>query len=378
MGARTSFADFIEGNVGKITDEAEAFAASQMPDGIHLDKEALRDHIPEILAFIASDMRTGQNELQRRAKSRGSSPTDEGTSAAHLHGRLRAKSGFSIDQMVAEYRAIRASVLRLWVAEGTPDPQSFGEMVRFNEAIDQSIEESVADFSAEAAAWREVFLGLLGHDLRGPLNVITLTSAMMSQMASDTPFSEQIDLLMTSGRRMNQLLDDLLDYSRTALGMGIRITRVEGSLSGAVLEEVGSLRLEFPENTIQLECAGTIDGAFDHSRVREALHNLVANAVKYGARKGVIRVALRGSAEKVQLSVENEGNPPSSDILNTMFEPLRRGSSVDDYSRNSLGLGLFIVREIAKAHGGEVTVEVSERITTFTMCLARESTLTST
>ena len=245
-------------------------------------------------------------------------------------------------------------------------------MVRFNEAIDQAIAESVADFSAEAEAWRQVFLGVLGHDLRGPLNVIMLTSELMSQMVTDTPYSEQTARLIKSGRRMNQLLDDLLDYSRTALGMGIRINRSETCLADALVEEVENLRIEFPGTKIELECSGVTEGEFDVSRVREALGNLVTNAVKYGTPNATVRIELLGGKKDVRLIVRNEGSPPTAVALKTMFEPLQRGSLDDDHSRTSLGLGLFIVREIAKAHGGEVSAEALDETTTFTMRLAKE------
>jgi signal transduction histidine kinase len=336
-----------------------------------MDAAALRDHLPEILAFISSDLRTAQTDEQQRTKSEGQSHDPNGKSAAGLHGRLRAKSGFNVEQMVGEYRALRASILRLWSAQGPADESALQEMTRFNEAVDQAIAESVAHFSSEAEAWRHVFLGVLGHDLRGPLSVIMLTSEIMSKMAADTPYSKQADHLIKSGRRMSELLDDLLDYSRTALGMGIRIARSEGDLASAVQDELEQLRIAFPDHRIVLELSGSTTGEFDFSRVREALANLVANAAKYGSPGGAIQVRLHGDADGVQMIVENEGVALSPDAMHTMFEPLKRGSMDDEFSRHSLGLGLFIVREIAKAHGGDVTVSSSERTTRFSLHLTR-------
>lgn len=97
--------------------------------------------------------------------------------------------------------------------------------------------ESIADFSKESELWRQVFLGVLGHDLRGPLSVIVMTSELMSRMTQDLPFSEHTDRIIRSGQRMSKLLDDLLDYSRTTLGMGIRVVRAEGDLAGTAWRE---------------------------------------------------------------------------------------------------------------------------------------------
>ncbi len=366
-------ADFIENNAAAIVDGAEAFAATQAPPGVHMDSTALRDHIPDILAAMVLDLRTSQDAAQQQAKSEGRGRgVDDQKSAARSHGRLRAKDGFNIDQMVSEYRAMRAAVLRLWAAEKTLDHDAIDDMIRFNEAVDQAIAESVADFSAEAESWRQVFLGVLGHELRGPLGVIVATSEILAHMTRDTPFSAQTDRLIRSGKRMSKLLDDLLDYSRTSLGMGIRIARTQGDLTAALNEEIDLLRAALPGAIITFEADGLTQGPFDISRVREALSNLVINAAKYGAAGANVVVTLVGNAQQVELVVRNEGPTLSPGALKAMFEPLNRGASRAAIGEDtSLGLGLFIVREIARAHGGEVTASSSEQTTAFTMRLPR-------
>ena len=247
------------------------------------------------------------------------------------------------------------------------------DIIRFNEAIDQAVSESVADFSKEAESWRQVFLGVLGHDLRGPLHVILMTSELMSHMALDAPFSEQVDRISRSGERMNKLLNDLLDHSRTALGMGIRIVRSEGDLCEALSEEIDLLRATLPEVSIKFDAAGPVRGQIDVSRIREALSNLVTNAAKYGNKGGDIHVMLSGDEEEIQLVVRNQGAALSSDALTALFEPLQRGpyEAASD-QQQSLGLGLFIVREVVKAHGGAVTANSSEDTTAFTMRFPRK------
>ncbi|MEO5623868.1 MAG: sensor histidine kinase [Dokdonella sp.] len=375
MGTQTQLADFIEANAVAIADAAEAFARAQAPTAVHLDAEALRDHLPEIIEAVILDLRTSQSNEQQRTKSEGRSARNDGPkTAAQNHGRLRAKAGFNADQMVAEYRAMRASVMRLWAEQHVLSDLSFEELMRFNEAIDQAVAESVAHFSAEAESWRQVFLGVLGHDLRGPLDVIVMTAQIMSMMARDTPFTEQTDRLIRSGKRMTDLLDDLLDYSRTSLGVGMRITRSDRDLAMAVREEIDLLRTLLPQASIEFEATGSMEGSVDVSRIRIAVANLVYNAVKYGKANGTIYVTLEGNGDETKLTVKNDGAPLTTIALNSLFEPLRRGSEKAAHGEErSLGLGLFIVREIAKAHGGEVSAQTTDGSTIFTVTLPKAS-----
>ena len=209
-------AEFIEANVKAIVDEAVVFSRTLLPAAGHLDEAALRDHLPMILEAIARDLRTDQSDEQELRKSQGLAPAADGgnTSAAQTHALLRAKAGFDVMQMVSEYRALRASVLRKWLrSPDARDETAIGDIVRFNEAVDQAVAESVSNFTAEAERWRNVFLAVLGHDLRGPLNAVLLTAEVLTTLGTDARTSAVAERLMKSGQRMRELLDSLLDYS---------------------------------------------------------------------------------------------------------------------------------------------------------------------
>ena len=368
-------ADFIDTHVEAIVDAAEAFAATLLPAASRLDREALRDHVPLILKAIAADLRAPQTAAEERAKSEGRAPGLSGApeTAAQTHALLRAKHGFRIEQLVAEYRALRAGVLRLWGDSEHPlDAQALADMVRFNEAIDQAVAESVAFYTAEVERWRHLFLGVLGHDLRSPLNAILLTSQLLSRLAADEPATRYTARLVRSGERMKALLDDLLDFSRASLGLGLAIRRAPTDLAAACGEEVELLRAALPGHLIDYEVEGRPQGDFDASRIREALGNLVANAACHGLDGGAIRVRLAGDAQAVSLCIANEGVALPAAAREALFEPLRRGGveSADESAQDDhLGLGLFIVREIARAHGGEVGVVSEEGRTAFTLTL---------
>ena len=370
-------ANFIDENVEAIVTAAAAFART-FPAGARLGDAELRDHIALILDAIAQDLRTDQTEANELRKSHGlieASPRASAT-AAQTHALLRAKGGFSIEQLVAEYRALRASVLRLWARDGIQlDADALGDMVRFGEAIDQAVAESTAYFVAEADRLRNVFLAVLGHDLRGPLNSILMTSELLTRVVADEPLREHTSRLMRSGERMRRLLDDLLDYSRASLGVGINVKREAVDLSAALREEIDILRSALPGHAILFEVDGGTHGSFDASRLREAVSNLVHNAASYGDRDHPIVVRLSGNGETIAVSVENTGAALSEKELADLFEPLARGhgEATKAEDRTHLGLGLFIVRAVVLAHGGDIRAASAEGKTTFTLHLPRSA-----
>jgi signal transduction histidine kinase len=372
-------AAFIESNAEQIVSAAEDFARTLQPAAGHLDSEALRDDLPKILDAIVKDLGTPQTPAEAQRKSLGQAPLAQGApeTAAQTHALLRAKAGFEISQMVSEYRALRASVLRLWLSPGKVlDEESSGDMERFNEAIDQAVAESVAHFTAEADRWRHIFLAVLGHDLRGPLNAVLMTAEILSRMARGTPTTAYTERLIRSGKRMKDLLDSLLDYSRSSLGQGIAIRRSRVDLATACEEELAVLRAALPGRRIDLVVTGTTEGEFDASRVRESLANLVFNAARYAVEGSPISVIVSGTEAKVSLSVANQGATIPNEVLSSLFEPLRRGQiepADESFGRTNLGLGLFIVQEVAAAHGGTVEVTSREGRTVFTVTLARAS-----
>jgi signal transduction histidine kinase len=367
-------ADFIEQNTHKILPEWESFAGSLLPAAAQLDSHALRDHAEQILLAVVRDLRTAQSRSEQSAKSRGEAVRvlHSPETAAETHAVLRATGGFTMQQMVGEYRALRASVLRLWSDVHIPGPETLADTTRFNEAIDQAIAESVDFFTREAERWRNVFLGVLGHDLRGPLNAIMLTAALLEKLSDGTPASAATERLVRSGERMRQLLDDLLVYSRTSLNLGIPVTCVDMDLGVACQEEIELQRAALPNNVIELRTECAARGNWDASRLKQLLGNLIANAAKYGGRGEAITVRLAGDDAEVRLSVENKGPSIPKETAHLLFEPLRRGSNRKDRSeQTSLGLGLFIVRQIASAHGGSVALTSGEEKTVFTVTLPR-------
>ncbi len=327
-----------------------------------------------MLQAITKDLRRPQSLLEQSEKGKGLAPVllGLGQTAAQSHALQRAKEGFSIRQLVAEYRALRASVLRLWAQSGASESGAMEDMGRFNEAIDLAIAESVDYYTHEVERWRALLLGVLGHDLRGPLNAILLSSQVISAMSAGTPMSEHTEKLLRGGERMRHLLDDLLDYNRTSLEVGIRVTPVPIDLTPVCGEEIELLRTALPSFPIEFTTEGPTQGDWDASRIKQGISNLVINASKYGDPGGTVRVSLKGDDVQVLLSVENTGPSIPQELRTSMFEPLRRHAGAESQGeRESLGLGLFIVHQVALAHGGNVAVESADGKTCFTMTLPK-------
>lgn len=369
--------EFITRHQDEILAECEAFAETMLPAAAKMDREALRDHARQVLQAIALGMTQPQTRRQQHDKSQGNGPKldDENPTAAEIHGALRATDGFDVNQTTAEYRSLRASVIRLWFESG---PQlgraEVFELVRFNEAMDQALAESILQFAAEAAQARNVFLGVLSHELRTPLATITTSAhSLLRADPSDEPVPGAAARVQRAGRRIESLLDDLLDYVRSGLGEGMRVTPVSVDLGEVCERIVGELQAVHPDSTIVVERHGDLSCVCDEQRIAQALSNLVGNAIKYGSADTPVRVTLRSDDDGLTVAVANAGSEVSKETLDTLFEPLVRGTGADR-SGVSLGLGLYIVREIALAHGGTVGVACSpESGTVFEIRLPRQA-----
>ena len=215
---------FITEHMDGILSEWEAFAQTMEPSASQMTGLALRDDARGMLQAIALDIKTRQNPQQQLQKSQGLAPDAAGAeSAASIHGAARHDSNFSLVQLSAEFRALRATVLRLWLPKvNAMSASTIEDMVRFNEAIDQALAESVATFSARADHTRELFLAVLGHDLRAPLSTMSMAGQLL--MSERTPAAQVGPIgvrIERSARMMTIMVDDLIGYTRTQLGAGM-------------------------------------------------------------------------------------------------------------------------------------------------------------
>jgi signal transduction histidine kinase len=368
---------FITENTDAILEQFEEFARTHTEAGEAMNIVELRDHAKGMLETIVLDMSRGQSDKAQETKSKGDAPPDQGPepTAAEQHGTDRAESGFTLPDMFAEYRALRASVLRLWTESWSRplDEKDVQDLIRFNEAIDQSLAESITRFTREIERSREMFLAILGHDLRTPLGaVVTASSFLVSDGGLAGANLIMASRIQSSGRRMQRLISDLLDFTSARLGGGIQITRTEADLADIARAAVDELATQHPSRELRLEVSGDVRGRWDPQRVAQALTNLVANAIQHGAEDTPITVTVRGDPDEPAISVHNLGPVIPLEEQRQIFNPLVRmtASGLAAEVEGSMGLGLYIVEQIALAHGGWIGLSsASEEGTTFTLHL---------
>ena len=179
---------------------------------------------------------------------------------------------------------------------------------------------------------------------------------------------------------MQALLDDLTDFNRTNLGLGIKVIPTSINLADVLADEVDELRAIHPDRQIELHVSGDPQGVWDGPRLQQLVGNLVLNAVRYGAENSPVRVTLTGDLTHVRINVSNSGPAIDSAILAQIFEPLSRGPDHQGTHERagSLGLGLYIASEIAKAHQGVIEARSDGKETSFSVLLPRaDGTMTT-
>jgi signal transduction histidine kinase len=374
-------ADFILANVEPILAEWEAFARSVWPGG-KVDPLTLRDHAQDILRATALDMKSAQSSTQQSAKSKGDGHAGADsirvTAASDVHAVGRVQSGFELLPVVAEYRALRASVIRLW-RESAPNPdlRDLDDLTRFNESIDQSLTEAIRSYTERIDGSRQMFLAILGHDLRAPLNSVMLSATVLLETAElDAESAGIASQISASAAAMARMISDLLDFTGTGLGTAIPLSPVAMNVGSLCREVIAETEAAYPACKVRYRQHGDLAGHWDAARIRQVISNLIGNAVQHGAVNCPVDLSLSDEGVDVVLTVHNEGPPIPREALPTIFDPLVRGSVPDVQKQRrpgSIGLGLYIAREIVTAHGGVIDVKSSaEAGTLFTIRLPRE------
>lgn len=368
---------FIQQNLDPILQAWEDFARTIEPPALTMDDQELRDHARQMLQVISRDLATLQTDHESAQKSKGLAEPTHVDTAAETHAESRLLSGYTVVQLVSEYRALRSSVLTMWANRSEPENDTdMGDVTRFNEAIDQALSESVARYEQMVKQNQNMFLAILGHDLRNPLGTImTATGFIMQAVDIPAKYVLVATRMFNSTRRMGRLIDDLIDFTRTHLGPGIPVKVKQANLCRVCREVVDELRTFHADRVIELSMPEHLDAIFDDSRVAQVLSNLIGNAVQYGRRDTPVVVTLTEIGNDVHLAVNNRGTTIAPRKVIAIFDPFVRiaqNPGEGAAERNSLGIGLFIARQIAQAHGGELKVASSDHDgTTFTLVIPK-------
>jgi signal transduction histidine kinase len=383
-------AEFIIENIEPILMEWETFARGLLP-GVNMTVIALRDDAESILHATARDMQNRQSLEQQASKSKGNGGADTVASdrldnASDLHGVDRVGSGFHITDVVSEYRALRASVLRLW-RESLPQPhlRDIDDITRFDESLDQSLARGVRSYSARVDESRQMFLAILSHDLRNPLHTIRMAADIVALQSENPATADALSMITRNTDAMMRLISDLIDFSASGLGREMPLNRGLVDLEELCRDVVESYRTTHPGRTLRFHSDGDVNGVWDAGRIRQVISNLLGNAIQHGSPDGPVDLSVTSEGttsgecgtegSSVVLSVHSEGAPIPPDLLPTIFDPLKRYATRESAAQRntgSIGLGLYIVREIVVAKGGMVEVaSTAEEGTTFTVRIPR-------
>ncbi|HDR8964594.1 TPA: sensor histidine kinase [Burkholderia vietnamiensis] len=350
-----------------------SYALTICPEDTRLSEKQLRNSAGDILAAISADMRIPQSSAEQIAKSRGEGLETESqfNRVARIHAEDRLSHGFGINDVIAEFRALRATVLRYWETTSPSGAAAFQQMIRFNEAIDQVLAESVRHYATHTERGRDLFTAVLAHDLRSPLGAILNASQTLHYDVALSPVSvRSAASVQRSAMRMKQMVDDLLVFTRTRLGDTLPVNLAQHDISQIARDAVNEVEASYPNAHIDLRCADGLSATCDAGRICQLIVNLLTNAARYGS--GRVAVEANCDADEITVAVSNEGNPIPKDALPTLFDPLTRGTPVDENGASTgVGLGLYICRCIANAHHGTIKVLSGEGGTIFTLRMPR-------
>ena len=275
-----SLSAFIRDHHEEIVSEFALFAKTLMPPGTEMTEAELRDHAEDILTAVVGDISTPQTSDEQSQKSQGRGSAKAMQASGKLHADDRIQHGFTFQAVLAEFRALRATVLRLYEESGASD---LTDGRRFNEAIDEALMESMDRFAVQTDLFRDQFIGVLSHDLRTPLAAITFGAPLLAG-PDDNPQRRNrlVQRIIESAGRMDRMIEDLLDLTRARMGGAIPLTRRNVDLQQVCEEALVEIAAGRPDALVRLEATGNLCGQWDADRLAQVISNLVGNATQYG------------------------------------------------------------------------------------------------
>ena len=350
---RNPVSQFLRSQLTPIQKAWEALITARLPMLHVLDRSTLIDHLPEFLVGLAAWI-----EGDEVAGRRGFEVLAEG------HALQRLGHGIELQVLTTEYQLLRLVLqTELLKLECTDEVRKL--VIRVNEGLDFATTEAVHRYSARRDEVRERFIGILGHDLRNPLSSIVLASAGIAAVpCTHAKHASNASIIQRSAERMQRMIGDVMDFAQAHLGEGIPAKPVACDISALAIEAAHELQLAHPGRDVRVETSGDLRGYWDRDRVIQALSNLIGNAIQHGVDPIEVLVAEQPDRLSVITRVTNRGPTIDAVHLTQLFQPF--GPNLDDGPRRSgLGLGLFIVQQIAIAHGALCTVTSADGVTSF-------------
>lgn len=220
----------------------------------------------------------------------------------------------------------------------------------------------------------DLFLAVLSHDLRNPLDAIAMTGQLLARApASAELMSNAAARIVAASERMKHMLDDIQDYARSALGAGLSLRCAPGDLQALVSSVSDEFRASHPDVALSTAVSGETAAVWDQERLARVLSNLLRNAVEHGAAGRPIELQGESDGSTVRLRVRNEGEPIAPEVVARLFEPMVKKTDAAA-ARGNMGLGLYVCHQVVRAHGGTITVASEGQVTEFLVTLPAQPT----
>lgn len=328
-----------------ISDKWETEVRDQIPRLRPLDSHTLCNHLPELLEALAKWIEGDEAGAR-----------DGFDALAEGHAVQRLGYGVDLATLTREYALLRSVLFRDClvpaILESSPET-----LAQLNDGLDEAILQAVRRYALGRDEVRDRFIGILAHDLRNPLNTIAIAAErLLARANGDERVFHTARIIARSTDRMTRMIAQVISVAQEHLGGGIPIALEPGDLGEICRETVDELATGHPERDVRIEVYGNVEGVWDRDRVIQAMSNLVGNALQHGL--DPIRVIVREAVDRQSISttVSNAGHAPTTEEVSAMFDPFRATSA----RRGGLGLGLYIVRAIARAHGARISTRQGE------------------
>lgn len=350
----TAVSNFLRTQQVRIAERWEQEVHADLPALRKLSRPVLYDHLPEFLDGLASWI-DGDTQLAEVAFER----------LAQGHALQRLGYGVGLETLTREYSKLRVVLCRL-LMEVPPTDEAREAMVSLHEGLDRAINEAMHRYATRREEVRERFVAILGHDLRDPLSTVVISANVLAANPALKPEHRVVaSRIVRACDRMQRMISDVLDFARGHLGTGIPANPTlndMGEICRAAADEITGAN---PQREVTIELNGDLRGAFDRDRVHQAITNLLANAVHHSEGKIEVRAYETEDRHAVITEVTSHGDVIPEDLRHRLFDPFAQADVAGP--RRGLGLGLFIVQQIALAHGGLCDVKSDEQGTTFSI-----------
>jgi signal transduction histidine kinase len=347
-------AEFLRKEQAQITKKWEAEVRADLPALRSMSKPVLYDHLAEFLDGLANWI-DGKTELAERAFD----------VLVNGHALQRLGYGVGLETLTREYSKLRMVLMRMTLKLCSSD-EARESLVRMHEGMDHAIGAAMTQYARRREEVRERFITILGHDLRDPLSTVMISSNMLAANPGLKPDLRMVASRMTRATyRMQRMINDVLDFARGHLGGGIPANPTLNDMGEIVRAAADEAIGANPQRTITCKVKGDLRGAFDRDRVHQAITNLISNAVHHTDAAIEISAFEGDDRHAIYTEITSHGAPIPDDVRRRLFDPFAHFDGAS--ARRGLGLGLYIVQQIALAHGAMCDVRSDEHGNVFSI-----------